>query len=775
MSLLIDHLYRFGDFTLNSDQRTLLRKGRPRPLAPKVFDTLLILVEKNGRLVGKDELMSRLWPDTFVEDANLTFNIQQLRKALGDKARKPVYIETVTRRGYRFIAPVEEVLSEGTGSRISDQFEIADPQSIKPGNEPESAPDGQDFGVVAKKANEKQQTAAQQSLSAVPGSDTGSTSSKHRSMLLTAAILTILGGIVLVSWRFSDLYPADRRAEIKTVFAVPPRIEKLTATGQSRHAAISPDGKYVAYTRSFEKKASVWLRQLATNNNVEIVPGGGAIFGLAFANSGEFLYFARRGEAISEPLLYHTALYRVSLVGGVPTKIVDTLEGNFSISPDDKQIAFIRQSLNRDGEREYALMVVNSDGTGLRTLFVGTHPDHLDLPVWSPSDQSIICSYGSSDGGGQKVRLIQVKLADGTMKELTSDKFFHISRVAWLPDKSALIMTARKALGYNNQLWRVSYPSMESRQVTDDLSDYLDLSVASSTDSAVASQTTRVSDIWVGSSSEPQRLKKITQGINDFCWAPNGRLVYSSTLTGNIDLWIMQPDGSEQRQLTVKSGVNLRPAVPPDNRYIVFMSNRTGSFQAWRMNLDGTNQIQLTDGAAKDYSSISPDGDWVFYNTADDWHLWRVSIDGGEPVQLTPYIAARPAVSPDGKMVACVGRNESSRKLLILSSESGQLLKEFRFFGWGSRLQWRQDGKALFYCSQQNGVDTIMEQSLDGGLLQQIVDLDEDELFDFGYSADSQSFAVIRGGWHHDVVLISDFNRSWNTVNYSQVSPVPRS
>src|SRR2546423_9383257 len=106
MSLAINHFYRFGEFTVDRDQKVLLRNDSPLPLAPKVFDTLLILVDNSGRIVEKEELMRRLWPDTFVEESNLTFNIQQLRKALGDDARKPRFIETVARRGYRFIGRV---------------------------------------------------------------------------------------------------------------------------------------------------------------------------------------------------------------------------------------------------------------------------------------------------------------------------------------------------------------------------------------------------------------------------------------------------------------------------------------------------------------------------------------------------------------------------------------------------------------------------------------------------------------------------------------------
>ena len=114
MTLSIEHLYQFGEFTLDVDQKVLLRDGKPLPLTPKVFETLLILVENSGRILEKDDLMGRLWPDTFVEEANLAFNIQRLRKSLCDDARNPHYIETVPRRGYRFIAPVQEVIGDET-------------------------------------------------------------------------------------------------------------------------------------------------------------------------------------------------------------------------------------------------------------------------------------------------------------------------------------------------------------------------------------------------------------------------------------------------------------------------------------------------------------------------------------------------------------------------------------------------------------------------------------------------------------------------------------
>ena len=360
--------------------------------------------------------------------------------------------------------------------------------------------------------------------------------------------------------------------------------------------------------------------------------------------------------------------------------------------------------------------------------------------------------------------IVAVSVADGTKRELSSDRFFNIGKMAWLPQKSGLIMAARKNAQDNKELWQVSYPGMEVNQITEGLSPYVDLSIATTVDKAVASQASRISDIWVGLSREPRNFKKITQAMDEFCWTPNGRLVYQSTASGNRDLWITRPDGTEQRQLTNHPSVDANPAVTPDNRYIIFTSTRTGVLQVWRMNMDGSNQIQLTDGAPKDHRAISPDGKWIFFNTTDDSHLWRVSIDGGEPVRLTGYPASFPAISPDGRMIACLGRNEPRREhsILILPIEGGQPLKRMDFTGAGfsrNRMQWTHDGKALIYPVEHAGPTVLVRQPLDGGPSEEIMDFDGDELFDFGYSSDGRFLAVTRGEWQHDLVLISDLSR----------------
>src|SRR5262249_48321918 len=155
-----------------------------------------VLVEQHGRIVGKEEFMERLWPDSFVEESNLIFNVQQLRKALGDNAKNPVYVETVARRGYRFIAEVEECLTGET--------QTSTPKSFKP----------------------------------------------H--LAFATSILLIVS---ITTWYFVHAKRVQSRSVSAGATAgTPPalKVMKLTDTGKNRHAVISPDGQYVAYT--FETK-----------------------------------------------------------------------------------------------------------------------------------------------------------------------------------------------------------------------------------------------------------------------------------------------------------------------------------------------------------------------------------------------------------------------------------------------------------------------------------------------------------------------------------------
>ena len=106
-------VYEFGPFQLDARRRLLLRQDRSVPLTPKALELLLVLIEHSGHVVEKDELMRRLWPDSFVEEGNLAFNVSNLRKALGESPGRRDYIVTIPGRGYQFVAPVKALPDAG--------------------------------------------------------------------------------------------------------------------------------------------------------------------------------------------------------------------------------------------------------------------------------------------------------------------------------------------------------------------------------------------------------------------------------------------------------------------------------------------------------------------------------------------------------------------------------------------------------------------------------------------------------------------------------------
>src|SRR2546425_8062884 len=166
--------------------------------------------------------MKRLWPDSFVEEANLTFNVQQLRKSLGDNARKPQYIETVPRRGYRFIAEVDEVSSSGNNmGHVPQRLENLD---SRPGT-----------ASIESSANSSLSNMGERAFAAMPAVYSAFPRLNKKAIALVIALALVLAGTGLMVWRFSHGSNQNLR---EFVAALPLKIEKLTATGESPHAAI---------------------------------------------------------------------------------------------------------------------------------------------------------------------------------------------------------------------------------------------------------------------------------------------------------------------------------------------------------------------------------------------------------------------------------------------------------------------------------------------------------------------------------------------------------
>ena len=773
MSKPASHLYEFGQFRLDTAEHLLLRNGEAIPLTPKAFETLVVLVRHSGHLVYKDELMKEVWPDTIVEENNLDKSISVLRKALGEGISDQTYIETVRRRGYRFVPSVREVREQDASLQIVRERTRSSVVIEEEETEIQDHAGGQNTDVDTSILNSNGQRAGealQVPARRATSSDAhliGKLKPDRRGVPLAAAATIVLVVVVAaVAFAFM-LYKFFRQDRSEAPFEKV-RLARLTTTGKAVRAAISPDGKYIAHVVNDAGQQSLWIRQVATGRNLQIVPPARLeYFGLTFSHDGSYVYY------VSWEMNYLSILFRVPSLGGEPTRLIDDVDTPVTLSPDDKRLAFVRIS---PGTKERIIVVAKVDGTSEQKIFsdsassfkIAQKPNtRPSSPAWSPDGKTIACTVQIADSGGERQTIFGLQMEDGTFKPLTSQRWPTVARMEWLADGRGLVLAAaEQESNPAQQIWYVAYPDGEARKITNDLSDYQDVSLTGDSRTVVAVQSERQGNIFIAPENDASRATQITStnydGLAGISWTPERKIVYTSRASGNEDLWITGADGGHQKQLTANAGINRQPVVSPDGRYIVFVSERAGTYHLWRIDADGHHPQQLTDGIDDIDPSFSPDGRWlVFRSLTPGSHmpnLFRVSIDGGEPVRLTDRISGEPTVSPDGHLIAFFYREElaTPNKFAVMPFEGGepQIICDLPKLSGG--FHWTVDSKALAYVSDRDNHTNIWIQPLGGGPPHQLTDWKSDRIFSFDWSSDGKQLACARGIVTSDIVQISD-------------------
>ncbi len=756
MSVTLKHFYKFDPFVLDVEERVLLRNGRPVAVTPKVFDTLLLLVQNQGCVVSKQKILDTLWPDCFVEESNITFNITMLRKVLGDTKREPLYIETVPRRGYRFKTEVKEVLAEDVRA---DMPEIGVPpltDTDKGGRiEAETNNTAQPTFNTFENGSRRQDTDRLDNPTVAPQVSASQVDKKvaiSQSLAFALIFLLLIVGVPI--WYFSHRYfDHEQKGSLAQMPLAPAalKFEQITNSGNIVSAAISPDGKQVVYVLENSGQQSLWLKQLATSVDVQIIPPAYSVYHqICFSHGGEYIYFTRHAEVDPDDL------YRIPAFGGPSTKLIPSVQGPFSLSSDDRQVAFSRVDQSRG---ESFLYVANTDDSDERQLAVHKEPDWLKNCAWSPNGKVIVCALGETNSSHQTITLVEVDVASGQERLLVKPNWFNARQLQWLPDGSGLLMCVKEKLSSRDQIWQMSYPGAEVYKVTDDTNNYLLFSLTADASKMIAVQAELSSNIWVSPNADGSDAKTVSAGRGRLTWTPDGKIVYVARSGVGWDVWLANADGTELRQLTFNSEINDYPAVSPDGRYIVFHSDRTGADHLWRMNSDGSNQMQLTNGYAERNAAISPDGRWVYYNTSADLKLWKIAAEGGEPLKLTDQYALYPAPSPDGKLIAyyqvsngphkysiTVGRVEDMKTVKQISLALGSWIS--------ARLYWDAASTSVTYAVENEGKVKLYEQSVSGGPPRQVASFKAEDEFDFAWSPDHTMLAYMSSKWNHDIILI---------------------
>ncbi|MBS1792538.1 MAG: PD40 domain-containing protein [Acidobacteria bacterium] len=703
--LEIKHFYEFAEFRLDLKNKSLTRHNSPVQITRKMFETLLVLVENADRLVEKDELMRKIWHDRFVEETNLTFNIKMLRKALGDRAGEPRFIETVPRRGYRFIAEVREVFEE---------------KKIPP--------------IVVSPAPEKPIL--------------------RHSYRFGAILAILLTSSIVLAWIWK-INPSEAHAPVLNAQF---EAAKISETGRVQNAVISPSGELIAYSNQVNGLQSLWLRDLETSNNIQIVPPSEEkYYGLAFSNDGATLFFTRKNGAVSE----QPSIYRIPVFGGVPVKIADEAQGWISLSPDDKTLLFVRYE---PGVKDFnKLMMVETDGRGEREIKTSERQRVFWSSALAPDGRTVASAYGHSMNGGQEMGLVETDVETGAMTEMTAEKFFHVKDLKWLPNKSGLLFTAKKKINEKCRIWKLDYRQRTVAALTSDAIDYDNLSLTARADRVVATTYAADFHLYLKDAANPKNFNAVTQARDKFGFAPDNRIVYASDTAGNEDIWVIDADGTNQRQLTTDRNLDFSPLVAPDTRFIYFTSNRSGESQIWRMDADGSNQTQITRRAGGYPRFVTKDGGWLYFQDFVSEKLTKISTDGGAERVYDEDYGFLQAFSPDGSKLAFLIRNPQTGlvEIRVAMLETGKVIKTFapaaQTKSTSFLLCWRDESTLVYSLDEPIAEDTLWEQNLDRPKPEPAGELGRERIVDLQYSPDGRNLALIRGTWQHDAYLIRGF------------------
>ncbi len=711
----------FAEFELDAAHRRLMREGKLLHLNAKAFDLLVYLAENAGRVVTKDEILDAVWENQYVEEANLKVQMSALRKVLGEQKDDRRFLVTIPGKGYKFVAD----MNNGDREIVIESHRFS--------------------RLVVEQEVEEEQITTLPNVTASP---------RHR---VTASKLAAIGGFAVLlavafgAYQYFNLKKADISFE-KIKFT------RLTNSGKVSGAAVSPDGKYIAYVLGESEGNSLWIQQVGTASNVRLLPPVKAqVYELTFTPDGSHIFYSLFADGNAD-----LEFYRISSLGGVSEKIPNIIASFISFSPAGKRIAYA-QSDSAAGQNY--LVIADADGTNQQTIAKKNQPNTFETQVpvvaWSPDGETLACLVNHFEEDASYSSIVGINIKDGSEKLLSEQRWYDVFSIEWLKNGSGLLISASDKVSGSNQIRFLSYPNGEARQITNDLSQYNSLSATTDGKSFVTIQTSKSSGIFVGEAGagDFKEIVSETGELHPFVWTPDGKIIFRSSKDGVSNLWTIDADGNNRRQLTANAQVDSRGmCISPDGKYLVFGSWRNGKSNLWRVDADGGNLTQLTNGEVDTRPQCSPDGQAVIYQRGLHTKpiLWKVNLEGGEPVQLTDFYAKWNVISTDGRRVSFFQMVDGKWRIGIISSTGGAILQRLDVPATlkENEIRWSPDDRSLFYISTIGNVGNVWSLPLDGSETKPVTNFKSHYLDDFTFSPDSTKLAVSRSVTVSDVVLI---------------------
>jgi serine/threonine protein kinase/sugar lactone lactonase YvrE len=543
---------------------------------------------------------------------------------------------------------------------------------------------------------------------------------------------------------------------------------QVTNSGKAMSAAVSPDGKYVISVISDNGKESLWLRNVATGSNTQVLnPEPFNIRSPAFSPDGNYIFFRKAVDASQNVF----SVFRMPVLGGTPQLLVGDVDGGPGISPDGKRMAYLRA--NDPDPGQYRLLSANLDGSDEKILQIAPLP-LPDTLSWSPDGLRIaVISYSQGEALGQ---ISLFDLAGKKETPLTSfpDKLF--LDLAWTPDGRGLLVNYRAMGAATQQLGFVSYPGGRFQTLTNDTRGYQSLSLSADGKSMVSIQRQQSDSVSSQPATGKGSLKAVSgipnqSDVRGVGWDAHGNLLITTATT----ILRMSSDGTGQTTLLNDPAERiLNSSVCARGGPILFSTvGREGktTTNIWRVEADGSRPRQLTSGKDEESPLCSADGSSFYYFDQATSQIMKVPIGGGSPelvkASAVPngYMVGAVNFSPDDKwMPEILTKTDPSTQAtthkIALIDASANLEAPAKYLDIRADV-WRfigflPDGKALAYAVVENGVGNIWVQPLDGSPGHWLTNFTSDQISAFQISPDGKILTVARRHVVSDVVLLHD-------------------